>query len=222
MPLWLLGCSWLSIGLGALTAAAIARDVAAHPPRMAIMTVVWPVTGLYMPVAGWWIYRQLGRSVAADAPRATRDPPFWQSVVLSATHCGAGCGIGDVIGAPLVTAFGWTLFGQRLLADYAAEFTLAYALGIAFQYVPIRAKGMGSARKAIADAVKADTLSLAAYEVGMFGWMAIATYGIFGGQSPDPASPVFWLLMQIGMLLGFATTYPANWLLIRTGIKGGM
>lgn len=29
----------------------------------------------------------------------------------------------------------------------------------------------------------------------------------------------FWFLMQVGMLLGFVTTYPVNWWLIRHGIK---
>ena len=29
----------------------------------------------------------------------------------------------------------------------------------------------------------------------------------------------FWFLMQVGMIIGFATTYPMNWWLIRHGIK---
>jgi hypothetical protein len=28
--------------------------------------------------------------------------------------------------------------------------------------------------------------------------------------------------MQIGMILGFMTTYPANWLLVRWGVKSAM
>jgi hypothetical protein len=44
-----------------------------------------------------------------------------------------------VIGAPIVFAAGWTLFGERLFADYVVLFVLAYIFGIAFQYFPIRA-----------------------------------------------------------------------------------
>jgi len=33
---------------------------------------------------------------------------------------------------------------------------------------------------------------------------------------------VFWFMMQIGMIFGFLTTYPANWLLVKWGIKSGM
>jgi hypothetical protein len=44
---------------------------------------------------------------------------------------------------------------------------------------------------------------------------------------PRPRPPRFRRLplcrcMQIGMLIGFATTYPVNWWLIRRGIKGIM
>jgi Domain of unknown function (DUF4396) len=75
--------------------------------------------------------------------------------------------------------------------------------------------------EAILDAVKADTLSLVAFEVGMFGWMAIA-HRMLLPWHPRPDSSVFWFMMQIGMIFGFFTTYPANWLLIRSGIKSGM
>lgn len=34
--------------------------------------------------------------------------------------------------------------------------------------------------------------------------------------------PVYWFLMQIGMIIGFATAWPANVWLIRRGIKEAM
>jgi hypothetical protein len=38
--------------------------------------------------------------------------------------------------------------------------------------------------------------------------------------TPDHAA--YWFLMQIGMILGFLSSYPANIWLIRHGIKEGM
>ena len=35
-------------------------------------------------------------------------------------------------------------------------------------------------------------------------------------------SPVYWFMMQIGMVLGFATSYPMNWWLIQKGLKETM
>ncbi|HZQ53243.1 MAG TPA: DUF4396 domain-containing protein [Bryobacteraceae bacterium] len=37
-----------------------------------------------------------------------------------------------------------------------------------------------------------------------------------------PNSVVYWFLMQVAMIVGFLTTYPANWLLIRRGVRTEM
>ena len=44
----------------------------------------------------------------------------------------------------------------------------------------------------------------------------------FLGVTLRTDTPEFWFAMQIAMLCGFATAYPMNWLLIRTGIKEKM
>jgi uncharacterized protein DUF4396 len=226
MPTWLVVISYLSIALGIITAIVIAIDVIAHPQHMRIMNVVWPVTGLYFPVIGLWLYRSLGRPMAVDASpmymEHTKKQPFWKSIFVSSTHCGAGCVLGDILGAPIVFAAGWTLFGMRLFADYAVEFVLAYCFGIAFQYLAIRGMQDVSPRQAMFGAVKADTLSLIAYEIGMFGWMAIVVFLLLPKQGLNPTMAVFWFMMQVGMILGFMTTYPANWLLVRSGVKSAM
>lgn len=114
------------------------------------------------------------------------------------------------------------MFGERLFSEYVVEFAFAYLFGIAFQYFPIRAMRRIPPQEAIIDAVKADTLSLTAFEVGMFAWMAVIYFLALSAHRPDASSIVFWFVMQIGMVLGFLTTYPANWLLVRWGVKSGM
>lgn len=222
MPQWLTILSWAAIGLGLITAASIALDVRRHPQRMKIMNVIWPVTGLYFPVMGWQLYSVMGRPLAVDAPGVPGDKPRWKSVLLSAMHCGGGCVIGDLVGAPIVSVARLTLAGERLYAEYVVEFVLAYAVGIAFQYFPIRAMRRLPPYEALLDAVKADTLSLLAFEAGMFGWMAVTYFLLFPAHHPDASTIVFWFMMQLAMLLGFATTYPANWLLVKWGVKAGM
>lgn len=32
----------------------------------------------------------------------------------------------------------------------------------------------------------------------------------------------YWFMMQLGMVVGFATSYPMNWWLLRAGIKERM
>ena len=71
-------------------------------------------------------------------------------------------------------------------------------------------------------ALKADTLSLTAFEIGLFGWMAIMQLVLFPGPHLKPDHAAYWFLMQIGMILGFASAFPVNVWLIRRGIKEAM
>lgn len=50
-----------------------------------------------------------------------------------------------------------------------------------------------------------------------FAWFRPA----FGGVAPV-ASREYWFTMQAAMLAAFATSYPANWWLIRAGVKERM
>ncbi|GGB48383.1 hypothetical protein GCM10011505_31800 [Tistrella bauzanensis] len=59
----------------------------------------------------------------------------------------------------------------------------------------------------------------------MYGFMAVAQFLIFRqwiGMRLEVATPEFWFMMQIAMLVGFLTSYPANWWLLKRGIKERM
>ncbi|REC94820.1 DUF4396 domain-containing protein [Kushneria indalinina] len=225
--------SWVFLLLGVVTCALIAADVRRRPQHMAIMNVTWPITGLYMPVLGWWVYQKMGRTARADQGHDASehhqhgghehhgDKPQWQGVFVSATHCGGGCTLGDITAAPLATALGFTLFGSHMAGHFLLAFVAAYAFGILFQYLPIREMGERSPKAGLLDAIKADTLSLIAFQIGMYLWMLIATPLLLDGQM-DAATPEFWFMMQIAMLVGFLSSYPANWLLVNKGIKHAM
>ena len=109
--------------------------------------------------------------------------PFWQQVAVGVTHCGAGCALGDIIGEWLVFALGWHWFGDKLYAELLVDFPLAFGLGILFQYFTIAPmRGLG-VKEGLVAAVKADTISIAAFEIGVFGWMALAALVLFPGES---------------------------------------
>ncbi len=74
-------------------------------------------------------------------------------------------------------------------------------------------------------AIKADTASLTAWQVGMYGFMAVAYFLLFKralGVTLETDMVEFWFMMQIAMLAGFATSYPVNWWLLRIGVKEPM
>lgn len=226
-PTWLTIIAWVSLAVAFITAGVILYDIYGQGNRqkMGVMEAVWPVTALYFGPLAWWGYRRWGRLNSRHYQQQTgREPDYGEpvSVAVGVSHCGAGCTLGDIIGAWIVFAAAFELLGLALPAEYIADFTLAFTLGIAFQYFAIAPmRGLG-VRDGLIAALKADTLSLTAFEIGLFGWMALMQLVFFSGPHLKPDHAAYWLLMQIGMILGFATAYPVNVWLIRRGIKEAM
>lgn len=226
-PRWLTVLAWVSLAGAFLTAAAILHDiyVRGHRQRMVVMEAVWPITALYFGPLAWWGYRRWGRlNSPVFQRRRGVEPGYGErvSVAIGVSHCGAGCTLGDIIGAWIVFVAGWKIADLALPAEYIADFTLAFALGIAFQYLSIAPmRGLG-VREGLTAALKADTLSLTAFEIGLFGWMAVIQLVLFTAPHLTPDHPAYWLLMQVGMILGFVTAYPVNVRLIRRGVKEAM
>jgi Domain of unknown function (DUF4396) len=226
VPVWLTIVSVVSLFVGFLSALWVLFDIVGRDGRqpMAVMDVVWPVTALYAGAAGLLLYRRYGAPAGLKRSGPSQPPgkPFWAGVAIGVTHCGAGCAIGDVVGATVVASLALEIAGLALWPEYIVEFSIAYVLGVAFQYLaiaPMRGLGLVAG---LAAAVKADTLSLLAFEIGMFGWMAIVQLVFFPVHHLHPSHLAYWFLMQIAMLLGCLTAYPANWWLIRNGVKEEM
>ena len=195
---------------------------------MGVMEAVWPLTLLYWGPLGLPFYFSFGRAAHSQARTHEHahghgdghgEPPMWQAVFKGAAHCGAGCALGDFVAEWIAFGLGLALIGSALAARLTLSFVLAYAAGIAFQYFAIAPMRNLNFRAGVAAAVKADTFSLIAYEIGMFAWMIYRAY-VWPAMQPTDWS--YWLMMQIAMVCGFATTYPVNWLLIRFGVKERM
>lgn len=221
VPLWLDALSWASLVIAGLCAVTILADVVrGRRFAMPIMGAVWPVTALYLGPVALVFYRRFGRRRSRGEGAGGSERPRWHSRFVSASHCGAGCTLGDILADTLIGVFGIAVVPSALGTSYLLDFAAAYAFGILFQYLPIRQMGEPSRLRALWGAIKADTLSLTAFEIGLFGWMALVRLVWFPGLGAGTA--LFWFMMQIGMVVGFATTWPANVWLIRVGIKQAM
>ena len=77
-------------------------------------------------------------------------------------------------------------------------------------------------RTTLGRAAKADVVSLTAFEIGLFTWMGLMFWVFFPNPHLEPNEATYWFLMQVGMTIGLATSYPANLLLIHLGIKEAM
>jgi hypothetical protein len=227
---WLVVLAWVSLALAFASAAAVVVDVYGRGYRqpMRVMEVVWPVTALYLGPLAVLGYRRWGRPRSArwlgEHGRSEPPPkPAWAGTAVGISHCGAGCTLGDIAAEFTVFGLGVTIAGIALWPEMIADYLAAVVLGIAFQYLAIAPMQNLSLRRGLVQAAKADVLSLTAFEVGLFGWMALMAFVLFPAPHHlHPDSPVYWFLMQIGMAIGFLTAWPANVWLIRRGIKEAM
>jgi hypothetical protein len=241
IPVWLHITSLATLGLGLICAAIIALDEHRHPQRMWIMNAVWPLTALFGTLPWLWGYFRYGRlnskTCGKERQRTgeTSHPkkPFAAAVAEASSHCGSGCTLGDIcaewlaFAVPVVaTWFGWhALFSEKIFAVWILDYIFAFGFGIVFQYftiVPMKKLGFA---KGVWAALKADTLSLTAWQLGMYGFMAVAYFGIFRswlGVELRVDTAEFWFVMQIAMMFGFMTSYPVNWWLLKTGLKERM
>lgn len=216
--------SILFIVISVIQFSVILIDIFKSPQKMFIMNIVWPLTGLYFPILGIIGYYSLGKtnndSHSHHSHSHHSNKPFWQSVTISTTHYSAGCSLGNLIGAPIIFLFGITFFNNELATTLITEFILAYIFGLLFQYFHMEIKHDHPFAD-LMDAIKADTLSLIAFEIGMIGFIIIMHLAI-NNALLQPNKLEYWFLMQIAMLIGFITSYPINWYLVKKGIKHAM
>jgi hypothetical protein len=201
---------------------------------MMVMNLVWPLTALYLSVFGLFAYFRFGVRMAKSQDHGGSLQPDGQmkmggkagptlvDAAVSATHCGAGCVLGDIVSECAVFASGAMIFGSMLLASFTWDFVAAWCLGIAFQYFTIVPMRNLSPREGLIAAMKADTLSIIAFQVGMYGWMLLVHFRLFPQSHMRPDEATYWLMMQVAMICGFVTSIPMNWWLLKIGWKESM
>jgi hypothetical protein len=244
--MWLDDLAWAYLSLSFLCFGAIVVDEIRRPQKMMVMNLVWPITALYFgPVAlegylragrkGTKAYHQrmmeeVRRELEVERLGRGREkqPPESQShasreqVAVGVCHCGAGCTLGDIAAEWWVFLLGLTFAGGVFQTRLLVDFLLAWAFGIAFQYfsiVPMRGLPVG---KGIVQAIKVDTLSIVAFQIGMSAWMALTYFVLFPNPHLQPNDAVFWFMMQVAMIVGYFTSYPANAFLLNAGWKEKM
>jgi len=140
----------------------------------------------------------------------------WRQTLGSTMHCVAGDGVGILAGAVLSSVFG--LAG---LVEVVVEYILGFAFGwTIFQALFMRDMAGGSYLRALRSTFVAELLSMNLLMAGM-----VPTVMALKSRIPfaaDPASPRFWFVMSMGLLVGFIFAYPMNWWLVAHHLKHGM
>lgn len=241
IPTWYTVISWIGIGAGLLCSLIILIDISqGHRQHMNIMNLVWPITALFgsiVTILGYFHYGRLATEKKFQDAKASNKTPFKIMVAKAASHCGSGCTLGDILAEFLVFCFpvvatwvGWkTIFPDndagKTYSTWVVDFVFAFIIGIIFQYYTIKPMRKISSTEGIKAALKADTLSLISWQIGMYGCMAFINFYLAKSvwhYTLKPNMIEFWFSMQLAMICGFITSYPVNWWLLKKGIKEKM
>jgi Domain of unknown function (DUF4396) len=229
--------SWLMVVAGLSSSLFIVIDMTRRPPQpMAVMRAVWPINALWAGLFGIWAYWKIGRTGPISvrhnsAPSSQTEPmrmncmedsprAFWQSIVAGTFHCGAGCSLADLIGPILFRAAPFAIAASLVFGEWTLDYLIALLIGVTFQYAALSPMLQQTGPRIWSRALKVDFLSLTAWQIGMYGWMALVIFVWFGPISPMRIE--FWFMMQLAMACGFFTAYPMNWWLVKAGIKTAM
>jgi Domain of unknown function (DUF4396) len=140
----------------------------------------------------------------------------WRQTLGSTMHCVAGDGVGIIAGAVLSA-----LFGFAGLLEVAIEYALGFAFGwTIFQALFMRDMAGGSYRRALASTFISELMSMNLLMAGMV--TTVMTLRAYIPAAADPATPSFWFVMSMGLLVGFIIAYPMNWWLVANHLKHGM
>ncbi len=225
-PTWLTVIAWIYMAMAVSCAAIMLFDTfSRHRQMMKVMEWVWPITALYLGPIALYGYFKWGRSYSMayqmehslDGPNA----PHWVKVGVSTMHCGAGCTLGDIVAEWVIFGFALQIAGHAVFASFIIDYAFAFAFGVVFQAWAVMGMGKASPGEIAKTALTSDLVSLTAFEVGLFVWMALFQL-VFFSPALIPTNIVFWFMMQIGMIIGLGTSYPANMWLIKSGIKEAM
>jgi len=222
VPGWLTAISWVFVALAVLSAGALLYDVygRGYRQRVRAMEAVWPISALYLGPLALLVYARWGRPRSEKWQREHGGAPEKSLSAAAATgglSGGAASTVAHFIGVPLVVLSGLTLFGIDLWALIAVIGVLATALLFVFEYFLSTAQGRGVASRAgVGAALLIALVTVLAFDVGMGGWMILLH---FSGLMPPPTDVAFLFLMQIGLVLGLMTGYPAVAWLVGRGTK---
>ncbi len=222
IPAWLTVVSWVFVGLALLCAAALLYDVygRGYRQRVRAMEAVWPLSALYFGPLALVIYARWGRPRSEKWQREHGEAPEKSGSAAAAAGSlpgGAASTVAHFIGVPLVVLSGLTIAGLDLWAMILVIALLATALLFAFEYFfsTVRERGL-AAGEGVGVALLIAVVTVLAFDVGMGGWMLFLH---FFWIMPPPTDISFLFLMQIGLVLGFLTGYPAVAWLVGRGTK---
>ncbi|MBM6595370.1 DUF4396 domain-containing protein [Microvirga pudoricolor] len=202
--------------LAGLSTAYVAYDQFRNNPEPTVMKWGFILVTLYMGPIGLLLY-VLADKEPRPGEHETFTSPLWKQGVGSTIHCVAGDATGIILAAAVTALLGLPM-GIDLVIEYVAGF--AFGLFI-FQSLFMKQMMGGTYWENVRKSFWPEFISMNAMMAGMAPAMAFLMMGR-DMRAMDPTELVFWGVMSLGVIIGFATAYPWNVWLVRRGLKHGL
>lgn len=202
--------------LAALSTAYVAYDQFRNNPEPAVMKWGFILVTLYMGPLGLLLY------VLADKePRPGEHErftsPLWKQGVGSTIHCVAGDATGIILAAVVTATLGLPMWID-LIIEYVAGFTFGLFI---FQSLFMKEMMGGTYLENVRKTFLPEFISMNAMMAGMAPVMSLLMMGR-DMRAMEPTELVFWGVMSLGVIAGFAVAYPVNVWMVKRGLKHGL
>lgn len=222
VPGWLTPVAWTFIALALLSTAVIAADIylGRRRHRGLAPELVWVASGLYLGPLAIALYLGRGRADtasanASSAARVADGEVMTADAAVAVLPGGGASAVAHLLAVPFVAAIGWTVAGLEMWPMIIVIAILTTVLLAVYERVSSRRLPGTGRGLSVGAALLAAVTTVAAFDVGMVGWMVLLH---LNDAMPDVTEVTFWFLMQIGVVIGLVTGYPAvKWLLSRNG-----
>ncbi len=202
--------------LAGLSTAYVAWDQFRSNPEPTVMKWGFILITLYMGVFGLLLY------VLADKePRpGTHEEfvsPLWKQAIGSTIHCCAGDATGIIIAAALTAILGWPM-----AIDLVVEYVAGFAFGLfIFQALFMKQIMGGTYWENVRRTFVPEFISMNAMMAGMAPTMSLLMMGR-DMRAMDPFELLFWGVMSLGVIVGFAFAFPFNIWMVEKRLKHGL
>ena len=206
--------AWLIVAV--LSAAYVAWDQFRGNPEPAVMKWGFVLITLYMGPVGLLLYVMVDKEPRPGEHEEFIEP-LWKQGVGSIVHCVAGDATGIIIAAVAVAVIGLPMWAD-LIIEYSAGFLLGLLI---FQALFMRKTMGGSYVENVRRSFLPELISMNCMMAGM---APVMVYLMMGRdmRAMWPGEPLFWMVMSLGIVVGFAIAYPVNVWMVSRGMKHGL
>src|SRR5882672_5834715 len=202
--------------LAELSTAYVAVDQFRNNPEPTVMRWGFILVTLYMGPLGFLLY-VLADKEPRPGEHETFTAPLWKQGVGSTIHCVAGDATGIILAAAITAAL-----GLPMRIDLIVEYLAGFACGLfIFQSLFMKEMMGGSYWDNVRKTFLPELISMNAMMAGMAPVMSFLMMGR-DMRAMVPTELLFWGVMSLGVIAGFAVAYPVNVWMVKRRLKHGL